>query len=735
MLSKIKYFFEKIFKASNKKLNKKESKELEEIVKDEAVKKFIKEFNLFIPKKSKISKNNLIKFKDPRIIALLDIIPLYENIDKHNIGDIVKLRNNAISEIVLINNKKRLRFISIEQILNSVELILHQRLENLTWPDIKDNNFGDKIIDIFKNLGLESKNNNNNKEDICNKKVEKLSLANYQKIVSTYVNYGPYRGLLVWHGLGSGKTCTSINLINDFILKEKYNNDIKENNIKKKIYVILPPVKSLNENFRSELSKKCPSFIKDEIEKKLEFSKIDPSNRIMNKYVEIISYVSLANKIKKNKNILENSLIILDEAHNLLYPLIQFKKKYDYLVNSIKKTKNIKIILLTATPIYNSMVDLTKLLNLLKIDEQLPENENDFREKYIKENNILDEYKFNNDIKGLISYYSVENDTSLFAKKIFKTKQISKLTEEHYDKWYKSFNNEMLSYNENISTDLINIMSKKFFNPLTGYLKKSSAMNNYPVLAYKKKKIWPEKFQLLLSNIINKEKVNTKHFIIPRHQASGSNAIGFFLEQQGWYRISDNSKDHGTSPPTNKISNIAKNLYKLETLYKTKQITFELYKNKRSELFKNFKGKPYESFVVYNNMSTQNNIKYGRNLFNSPENIHGKYIKLFIGDIKFSEGISLFNTTNIHIFEPFYSKQTEKQAIARVIRRCSHKDLDINNRKVNIYKYFSRKLLEDIEENYLTDDLIDKFAIKRQELLENIIDNSIKNSIDYKFNK
>lgn len=731
MLSKLKFFLKKIFKASNKKLNKDESKKLENIVKDEELTDFIKQFNLFTPKKLK--KKNIIKYKDNRILALLDIIPLYENIDKHNIGDIVKLRNNAISEIILINGKKRLRFISIEQILNSINLILHQRLENIDWPNIKDNNFSDKIINIFKNLGLEKENKENNKEDICNKKVEKLSLSNYQKIVSTYINYGPYRGLLVWHGLGSGKTCTAINLINDFILKEKYNNEIKGKNNIKKIYVILPPVKSLEENFRSELAKKCPSFIKDEIQNKLEFSKIDPSNRIMNKYVEIISYVSLANKIKKNKNILDNSLIILDEAHNLLYPLIQFKKKYDYLVNSIKNTKNIKIVLLTATPIYNSMVDLTKLLNLLKVDDFLPENENDFKKIYINENNLFDKIKFNNDIKGLISYYSVENDFSLFAKKIFKKNQITEITEDHYDKWYKSFNNEMLSYNENISSDLIDIMNKKFLDPLTGYLKKSSAMGNYPTLSYRKKKIWPEKFNLLLSNI-NKDKRNVKHFIISRHQASGSNAIGFFLEQQGWYRISNNSKDHGNSPPTSKISNIAKNLYKLETLYKTKQITEELYKNKRFDLFNNFKGKPYQSFIIYNNTSTQNNIKFGRNLFNSPENIDGKYIKVFIGDIKFSEGISLLNTTNIHIFEPFYSKQTEKQAIARVIRRCSHKDLDFNDRKVNIYKYFSRKSLDDIDKNYLTDDLLDDFATKRQELLENIIDNSIKNSIDYKFN-
>ena len=38
-----------------------------------------------------------------------------------------------------------------------------------------------------------------------------FSLLTHQKIVRDYMNlYTPYRGLLLYHGLGSGKKCTSI---------------------------------------------------------------------------------------------------------------------------------------------------------------------------------------------------------------------------------------------------------------------------------------------------------------------------------------------------------------------------------------------------------------------------------------------------------------------------------------------------------------------------------------------
>ena len=39
----------------------------------------------------------------------------------------------------------------------------------------------------------------------------KFSPMAHQKIVRDYINqYTPYRGLLLYHGLGSGKTCSSI---------------------------------------------------------------------------------------------------------------------------------------------------------------------------------------------------------------------------------------------------------------------------------------------------------------------------------------------------------------------------------------------------------------------------------------------------------------------------------------------------------------------------------------------
>jgi len=66
--------------------------------------------------------------------------------------------------------------------------------------------FMSSLFDKYKKeIGLEAL-----RETTCARS-EEFSLMTHQKIVKDYLSlYTPYRGLLLYHGLGSGKTCTSI---------------------------------------------------------------------------------------------------------------------------------------------------------------------------------------------------------------------------------------------------------------------------------------------------------------------------------------------------------------------------------------------------------------------------------------------------------------------------------------------------------------------------------------------
>ena len=238
-----------------------------------------------------------------------------------------------------------------------------------------------------------------------------FDLLTHQKIVRDYLNlYTPYRGLLLYHGLGSGKTCTSI------ALAEGMKSD-------KKVFVLTPA--SLKMNFFSEM-KKCgddlykknqywefvsiegnPQYIqvlsqalylpKEHIEKNRgawlvnvnkktptftdlntdEQNQIDEQLNMMirSKYVDI-NYNGLnmrkIDALTENKTInpFNNSVVVIDEAHNFVSRIvnkIRVKNSISYILyDYIMSAQNARIILLTGTPIINYPKEIAILFNMLR---------------------------------------------------------------------------------------------------------------------------------------------------------------------------------------------------------------------------------------------------------------------------------------------------------------------------------------------------------------------------------
>jgi len=237
-----------------------------------------------------------------------------------------------------------------------------------------------------------------------------FSLLTHQKIVRDYINiYTPYRGLLLFHGLGSGKTCSSI------AIAEGLKND-------KKVLIMTPA--SLRANYKEELKKcgdylykknqfwefininKYPDLLKylssilnlpEEYIKKnngawfinvkkdpnydsLTFSEqksLDEQINIMiDKKYEFMNYNGLRLShldalSKDNKvNPFSNKVVIIDEAHNFISRIVNKLKRpkslsmrmYDYLMSA----ENTKIIFLTGTPIINYPHEISILFNILR---------------------------------------------------------------------------------------------------------------------------------------------------------------------------------------------------------------------------------------------------------------------------------------------------------------------------------------------------------------------------------
>lgn len=751
----------------------------------------------------------VIKYKDPEITKFVQKVPFYINKNSHELGDLVRLRNNALALITDVNGRKFPLIISpyrqdLASLLDKLNLIReHQLLINAEWPSQDDPRFREKLMKIFVSFGFQPEGKNIVDPTACYTQKENIVLKYYQKIVSTYAIYGPYRGVLVVHSMGTGKTCTAIAAIDNFLAFRKLEQEtanrvdpikdpvkiqtlttaaaeVKEpidapkrhvpvkaskppkaaevsavvkgiataSSIASKtfqrpeikggaprapaqVYVVIPPRANLEQNFRSELTR-CPSKIKEMILAQREKGgKMDPGmavNRIINQNINIISYVSLSNRLKKGILSIENSLLILDEAHNFLEPPKQYAAAYNHLYSAIMKTKECKLLLLTGTPIYKSVTDLPRLLNLLRRENEtkFPETEDAFFKKYFTTGGKIDSRRFINDIKGYVSYYDAEGDLSYFAKKVETLPIITHVTDDHYKRWLESRKTENKSYGfgDKIPPveELVLSKNAKFKSPVSGYFKRSSAMTNLPI-SYRKHDKWPAKLAAL-ADVLAKHP-HEKHFIFSRHAAQGANAIGEYLEQElGWERMSNNRNDHGTHAPQN-FNPLSRELVAL----KNKKLEPEVYKAAKQQLIKQHLKKPYYGFVVANKGTSQREIGYDKEIFNDIEdNVDGKLCRVFIADETFSEGLSLLNCSHVHLLEPVYSLQAYRQIIARAVRNCSHKQLRFPW-SVSIHKY-----LADLDEEHeTTDGILTQYSAAAQAVLQQLIDTMQAGSIEAGF--
>ena len=239
---------------------------------------------------------------------------------------------------------------------------------------------------------------------------DSFSLLTHQMIVRDYINLiTPYRGLLLYHGLGSGKTCSSIAIVEGI-------------KTEKQVMIMLP--KSLEENYKQEL-KKCGDILyrnnqywefisiktnpklKDALASVLSLSPkliekfggawfIDKNKApnystltvseqkglneqidimLNNKYI-FVRYNGLREKkfdemvAQAKGNPFSNKVIVIDEAHNFVSRIVNQIKRPNSLAmkiyNYLQSAENTKIILLTGTPIINYPHEIAIMMNILR---------------------------------------------------------------------------------------------------------------------------------------------------------------------------------------------------------------------------------------------------------------------------------------------------------------------------------------------------------------------------------
>jgi hypothetical protein len=82
-------------------------------------------------------------------------------------------------------------------------------------------------------------------------------------------------------------------------------------------------------------------------------------------------------------------------------------------------------------------------------------------------------------------------------------------------------------------------------------------------------------------------------------------------------------------------------------------------------------------------------VDRARAAFNSPQNIDGTQLKVIFGTQTVMEGVDFKNVNQIHVLDPWWNDSRMQQVIARGIRLCSHRDLPPEYRSVNVFIHLS----------------------------------------------
>ncbi|AEX61714.1 putative transcription termination factor [Megavirus vitis] len=602
--------------------------------------------------------------------------------------------------------------------------------EKNKYVDLKNNGriFPIWILHNFKQYKLPEIIRKDN-EDPCSIKT-KLELRKYQEFIGKYLGpESPYNSILLYHGLGSGKTATAINIMNVL-----YNYDHNYS------FIILIKASLRDDPWMKDLK---TWLGRDPSEENVD----NVSKLARYKSIHFVHYDSpFANRdflaVMKGIDLSKPIVYVVDEAHNFIrnvYSNINSKigrraqDIYDYIMKDKRENPRTKIVLISATPGINTPFELSLLFNLLR-PGSLPSSEADFNKSFVTESNypILNPVKrnmFQRRIMGLVSYY-IGATPDLYARQ--ELKYINLPMSEYQYTIYRVFEKieaeiQSRARRNRKQSQLYRTYTRQACNFVFPYVNSNVTGELRPR---------PGKFRLDEKTADNFEKGknitdNTEEKEILKRYAK---TIEYFLTETEKYFQSIHKQDLQQGRTIfNDLEdfktgfNSAFNgefLKYYESDYPKSKLVTEMYQSSpkmTAIVFMSYispgKVMIYTNYVVmegidvmkiylrmagYNDFTiSKENLGYceyhGRidpadrvkikNMFNDKNNVYGNKCKIIMLSPSATEGIQLLNIRQEHIMEPYWTEVRIQQVMGRGIRQCSHRDLPMSERVVNIYRY------------------------------------------------
>jgi len=557
------------------------------------------------------------------------------------------------------------------------------------YPSLEEENFASKLTQ-YKDFNIKARSHHATTPEelvevadrLCN---EELELSTYQTVIRNFLsNDTPYNGLLLFHGLGTGKTCSAITVA------EEHRTFLKESGLKRYIYVL--GGLNIQDNFKKQLFdpdqltqngsdwtyKGCVgnSLLREVNLLGTKKEIVDRVEDVIQKQYRFMGYRKFANYVHQKRKALselEHSMIIIDEVHNVKDETGKGFTPSKALDLVTKKT-TVKLLLLSATPMFNDPGEIIWILNLLnRNDKRYELKESDiFKDGELRES---EKHRFLNHVRGYVSYVKGENPFT-FPYRIYPS-----YFYKHTMKPTKAFS----MFGDNTIEDM-----KTQVYPV--------ALSPFQTAAYEKAISVASSKALSMGDSIP--------FLSVLNMTYPKGSSDYMMKQTvyEYYPGSERCFDQEHLPKYSaKIAEICKQIQKSEGIVVVYSQLLEGgvipvalalesmgIKNWNKPLLKGSSQKgPYSYCMLTGSPALSPHPEEAIRIVNTPENMSGDKIKVVLITKAASEGVDLKNIRQIHIMDPWWNLNRVEQIIGRGIRLCSHKALPFEKRNAQIFLYTS----------------------------------------------
>ena len=538
-------------------------------------------------------------------------------------------------------------------------------------------------------------------------KVEEKDIDNYYGFTIDRNNRYLMGDFTVTHN-----TCSSITIAESY---KKTLNDISQNKT-----LVLVSGNTIEENFIKEIHNIEKGYNQCTFTDYKNYNPYDSKkvkqekvNNLISKNYELEHYQRLSNIIGSKKKELTNEefkkwieqtysnrVFIIDEVHNLKLKdkkdeINTTIKRYDAVMLILKYSKNIKLVLLSGTPMSHTATEIVDLLNLLLIND----NYTPIKIKSIFDSNheITEAGKvILRKVLKVYSSYIIKENPFTFPEKRYPEKSVT--VSDFID---NKFDSKFFSKKESDEFQIVPcVMSVEQRKQYLSYLnQKEINIQNVIQLGlisydYKKKdSIYNIAFDKFSET--NIQKISTKFYKLLQNikQSDGPIFIYSNYKEKGIYMIASMLLKNGIDIYNSRKDGVINPLFSKKFTNKrirpndNKKICAICTNKKNGEhIGHSFTPMLFDFIIGKTPDEVQKAII---KKFNDPDNIKGDKLKIIIGSSVLKEGVSFLKIRQLHIMEPWHNKSRLQQVIGRGLRHCSHKSLAPKDRNIEIYLYAS----------------------------------------------